>query len=550
MALLADTKTQNAVETGASALSLLSSLKAGLKGAKSGGFAELMSAFESMVSQKRNPDLPVREDESRVKAAGEKSVSSSAVADSQQAVAPAEAAPERPVRKKEALDKGEKEESKVVSEKEEAETVAEEPVETERADVDFVPEEKPEILADKPEGQAAVPAAPGQDEESMMALWLVCQTPIKDPKPTGCSSVDQGEEAELEGDLDADTTPVEGEEDGAWAALLGFTQEAREIKADAFDGALRVSSGVPASDDAAQAKAAKATETSELLQNGAFSAMTAKPEAVSEQMKGKTPLEALGGAQTAQTIPSDKADGADAEATKTGLQALFSRRTAAPETQPQTDSGQTQNRPQSVVQATVQTSVLLSDAPAVQTGTSSGSSNAVTGIGAGARAGGSYHFTAQLAAASAKESARPSAPALEQVTVQLRKMVKEGADEMTIRLRPEELGRIDIKLEFTEDKKVHGTITADKAATLQLLQKDADALQKVLQDAGLQADAGCLDFSLRGDGQDGSSARRDASAGSRPDRFDGGDSFEGESIVATDEIEQYYITPERVNLRV
>jgi flagellar hook-length control protein FliK len=73
---------------------------------------------------------------------------------------------------------------------------------------------------------------------------------------------------------------------------------------------------------------------------------------------------------------------------------------------------------------------------------------------------------------------------------------------VTIQLRPEELGRIEIKLEMSQDGKVRAAITADNPATLELLQRDARGLERALQDAGLRADASNLEFNLRGEGHD------------------------------------------------
>jgi flagellar hook-length control protein FliK len=71
---------------------------------------------------------------------------------------------------------------------------------------------------------------------------------------------------------------------------------------------------------------------------------------------------------------------------------------------------------------------------------------------------------------------------------------------MTVDLQPAELGRVEIKLDVDKDKKVSATIVADRPATLDLLQRDAKALERALQQAGLQADSGSLSFSLRDTG--------------------------------------------------
>jgi flagellar hook-length control protein FliK len=89
----------------------------------------------------------------------------------------------------------------------------------------------------------------------------------------------------------------------------------------------------------------------------------------------------------------------------------------------------------------------------------------------------------------------------DQVTVQIDKQVKDGADTIKIALKPVELGSIEIKLEVGADGKVSATVTADKPETLAILQKDAKGLEKALGDAGLKPDANALSFNLRGENQ-------------------------------------------------
>ncbi|KAA0683613.1 flagellar hook-length control protein FliK [Roseomonas genomospecies 6] len=88
----------------------------------------------------------------------------------------------------------------------------------------------------------------------------------------------------------------------------------------------------------------------------------------------------------------------------------------------------------------------------------------------------------------------------EQVAVHISRNVSDGNDQFTINLRPAELGRIDIKLEFGQDGRVTASVAVEKAQTLELLQRDSRNLERALQDAGLKADGNSLNFSLRGEG--------------------------------------------------
>jgi flagellar hook-length control protein FliK len=87
----------------------------------------------------------------------------------------------------------------------------------------------------------------------------------------------------------------------------------------------------------------------------------------------------------------------------------------------------------------------------------------------------------------------------EQVAVALKQGIKAGSDQIQIQLRPEELGRIEVKLDMAQDGRVAAVITADRAETLTLLRDDARGLEQSLRDAGLKADSGSLSFNLRGE---------------------------------------------------
>ncbi|MDF1791362.1 MAG: flagellar hook-length control protein FliK [Thalassobaculaceae bacterium] len=88
----------------------------------------------------------------------------------------------------------------------------------------------------------------------------------------------------------------------------------------------------------------------------------------------------------------------------------------------------------------------------------------------------------------------------DQVAVKLSSTAKEGGGKVTIRLSPEELGKVDIKMEISKDGLVRAVVSADRPETLELLQKDAKGLERALQNAGLQTDGESLEFDLRGGG--------------------------------------------------
>jgi flagellar hook-length control protein FliK len=109
-------------------------------------------------------------------------------------------------------------------------------------------------------------------------------------------------------------------------------------------------------------------------------------------------------------------------------------------------------------------------------------------------------------------------PPHEQISVQIQNAMQNGTSRMTVDLQPAELGRVEIKLDVDKDKNVSATIVADRPATLDLLQRDAKALERALQQAGLQTDSGSLSFSLRdtgGQGQGGQGQGGNGKAGGK-----------------------------------
>ncbi len=95
-------------------------------------------------------------------------------------------------------------------------------------------------------------------------------------------------------------------------------------------------------------------------------------------------------------------------------------------------------------------------------------------------------------------------PAHEQIAVQIKNAMQNGNTRLTVALHPVELGRVEVKLDIDKDKNVTATIVVDRPATLDMLRNDAKALERALQDAGLQTGSGSLSFNLRdSNGQNG-----------------------------------------------
>lgn len=107
------------------------------------------------------------------------------------------------------------------------------------------------------------------------------------------------------------------------------------------------------------------------------------------------------------------------------------------------------------------------------------------------------------------------------IALQIARNLQNGSNRFDIRLDPPELGRIDVRMEVRKDGTVSAHLTVEKTQTLDLLQRDARALQQALSDAGLQADSDSLNFSLRdqnagGDARDFSGSQNARSATAAP----------------------------------
>ena len=76
-----------------------------------------------------------------------------------------------------------------------------------------------------------------------------------------------------------------------------------------------------------------------------------------------------------------------------------------------------------------------------------------------------------------------------------------GRSRFEIRLDPPELGRIDVRLDVDRQGQVTSHLIVEKSATLDLLRRDAQQLERALQDAGLKTSDNGLQFSLRDQGQ-------------------------------------------------
>lgn len=155
--------------------------------------------------------------------------------------------------------------------------------------------------------------------------------------------------------------------------------------------------------------------------------------------------------------------------------------------------------------------VLEQPAPAAARATASAAANAVAApVAAVGNAAASAAAKPSMADAKASPAVRS---ALADVGLHIRNAAAAGKDRISIHLRPESLGKVDVKLEFGPDRQVSVAVVADSREALEALQRDVRGLERALQDLGLKADSGSMSFDLRDHGQPQQGAERPAGKG-------------------------------------
>jgi flagellar hook-length control protein FliK len=86
------------------------------------------------------------------------------------------------------------------------------------------------------------------------------------------------------------------------------------------------------------------------------------------------------------------------------------------------------------------------------------------------------------------------------LAVEIAAQSRAGKNRFEIRLDPPELGRIDVRLDMDKDGNVTSRMTVERADTLDLLRRDAQQLERALNQAGLKTADNALEFQLRDQG--------------------------------------------------
>ncbi len=108
--------------------------------------------------------------------------------------------------------------------------------------------------------------------------------------------------------------------------------------------------------------------------------------------------------------------------------------------------------------------------------------------------------TAAAPTAAAVTGPTPTAVPIAGLAVEIASHALAGKNRFDIRLDPPELGRIDVRLDIDREGKVTSRLVVDRPETLDILRRDAPALERSLQQAGLKTADDALQFSLRDQG--------------------------------------------------
>ena len=90
---------------------------------------------------------------------------------------------------------------------------------------------------------------------------------------------------------------------------------------------------------------------------------------------------------------------------------------------------------------------------------------------------------------------------LDRLGVEIATTARAGIKEIAVRLDPPELGRIDVRIDIDDSGQVNTHLVVERASTLDQLRRDAPNLERLLNQSGLKADSGSLQFSLQDQNQ-------------------------------------------------
>ena len=81
--------------------------------------------------------------------------------------------------------------------------------------------------------------------------------------------------------------------------------------------------------------------------------------------------------------------------------------------------------------------------------------------------------------------------------VEIARRVTAGGHELTVRMNPADMGRIEVRMAFDNQGTLRASVAAERPAALDLLRRDSADLHRALSDAGVRADAQSFRFDTR-----------------------------------------------------
>lgn len=317
-------------------------------------------------------------------------------------------------------------------------------------------------------------------------------------------------------------TPQSGPQDGKAQALSGVSTGAAEGARGEAQAPLAAQTKAAAQAGAAQSAAEKAAPGSEAAgprANATPDEQAAKLAAARNPVTATQAASAMAAtAQTAQAAASTSATQGPQAPGKPGAKSATGQPVAA---SAGASAAATANLPgNSAPVAETQLSLAVDPISGMTAGSLDGDAQAANTI----RLSGPASLAAPQGAdfaGLARAAGEARGTAEQQVAIQIRRAVSLGSDRINIRLSPAELGQVQVRLEVAEDGHVRALISAERAETLDLMQRDPRGLERALQDAGLKTDGDSLSFSLQDGGDGQSEGPGDDTASSPAAREDG-----------------------------
>ena len=350
---------------------------------------------------------------------------------------------------------------------------------------------------DTADQRVAVPGDAGEVIEAGAAPTGVSTAPAADP-PAELAARDTTSDAPVQPVLATDTMvlPDAGAKDDAPADLAAATPG--EELASAASGAM---SGTGKGNGNPQENAARATQT-----DGPKVVLTPKSDGDVKRPTDRGPVRVASAEQgdagaagssskskgfAPTTVPGNRQS--SAQATQTGLQNAL-----ASVTNTQGEESNSALKLASLINSTSASPSGSADAPKAAP-TPSATAPLPQAAAAGAANPQALQNSSNQASPlrAAPPPPPPPNPAAFQVAIHVARALDDGLERINIRLHPANLGRVEVKLEVTQDGRVTATVIADKADTLDMLQRDSRALERALQEAGLHTDSESLNFGLR-----------------------------------------------------